>query len=482
MVVSSPRLPLWATAVTRPAGEFPLTPLTLLEGSIPEDLHGTLYRNGPARLERGSQRMGHWFDGDGAILAVHIGEGQATATYRYVQTAGYQAEAKADRLIFGNYGTIPSGPIWTSFGKPPKNVANTSVMVVEGETEAGNSDRLLALWEAGEPHALTLDTLITQGISPLEGLKSKPYSAHPKRDPQTGEIYNFGVSFGKEATLNLYRSDRHGRLLCQNTFLLQGIPLIHDFVLAGPYLVFAIPPVRIQILPLLLNLKSASDAMYWKPEQGTEILIFDRETLQLISRAEAEPWYQWHFGNGLIDADGSIGLTMVRYSDFKTNAYLQEVAQGQVQTRAQGSFWQIRINPQSGQVIGAEPLVEADCEFPTIPLHYVGEATPYTYLCVHRPGDMERGELFGTIARYHHPSETLTIADAGLGRYPSEPLFAPGSDDPECGWVLTVVYDGNLDRSEVWVYESDRLQEGPCCRLALPGVIPHSFHGTWKSR
>lgn len=482
MVVSPPRLPLWATAVTRPATEFPLTPLTILEGSIPDKLRGTLYRNGPARLERGGQPMGHWFDGDGAILAVHFDAGQVTATYRYVQTAGYQAEAAADRLIFGNYGTVPSGPLWSRFGKSPKNVANTSVMVVEGDPQDGSGDRLLALWEAGEPHALTPDTLITQGIGPLEGLESKPYSAHPKRDPKSGEIYNFGVSFGKSAILNLYRSDRHGHLLRQNTFPLKGTPLIHDFVLAGPYLVFVVPPVRIQTLPLLLNLKSASDAMHWRPEEGTEILIFERETLQLVSRAQAQPWYQWHFGNGWIEADGSVCLTMVRYTDFQTNAYLKEVAQGQIQTRAKGSFWQLRINSQSGRVIGSEPLVEEGCEFPTIASHQVGQTTSSTYLCIHRPGDMERGELFGAIACYHHPSEILTTADASPGCYPAEPLFAPDPDDTERGWVLTVIYDGNLDRSELWVYESDRLAAGPCCRLALPGVIPPSFHGTWKSR
>ncbi|RMF70126.1 MAG: hypothetical protein D6742_00985, partial [Cyanobacteria bacterium J069] len=96
--------PKWAAGVLHTAQEFSPTPLTVLEGQIPVALQGTLYRNGPGRLERGGQRMGHWFDGDGAILAVRFGGGAATGTYRYVQTAGYQAEAAAGRLLFGNYG------------------------------------------------------------------------------------------------------------------------------------------------------------------------------------------------------------------------------------------------------------------------------------------------------------------------------------------------------------------------------------------
>ncbi|HEY9741210.1 MAG TPA: carotenoid oxygenase family protein, partial [Coleofasciculaceae cyanobacterium] len=53
----------WAKAIAQPAQEFPPTPLPILSGKIPEGLRGSLYRNGPGRLERGGVRVGHWFDG-----------------------------------------------------------------------------------------------------------------------------------------------------------------------------------------------------------------------------------------------------------------------------------------------------------------------------------------------------------------------------------------------------------------------------------
>ncbi|NEQ34412.1 MAG: hypothetical protein F6K04_26080 [Leptolyngbya sp. SIO4C5] len=62
----------WARAIAQPATEFALTPLTVLSGELPPDLRGSLYRNGPGRLERDGLRVQHWFDGDGAILAVHL--------------------------------------------------------------------------------------------------------------------------------------------------------------------------------------------------------------------------------------------------------------------------------------------------------------------------------------------------------------------------------------------------------------------------
>lgn len=465
--------PAWAAAVLHTAQEFLPTPLPVLEGRVPGGLQGTLYRNGPGRLERGGQRMGHWFDGDGAILAVRFAKGAATATYRYVQTAGYRAEEAAGRLLFGNYGMTPPGPLWTRFGKLPKNVANTSVLAL--------GDRLLALWEAGLPHALDLETLETLGAENLDGLDGLPFSAHPKRDGRTGEIFNFGVSFGRSAVLNLYRCAADGTVRRRAAIPLEGIPLVHDFVLAGRYLVFLVNPVRIRALPLLLNLQSASDAFAWKPEMGTQIWIFDRERLSLISRGEAEPWFQWHLGNGAETAAGDILLNLVRYPDFSTNQFLKEVATGCTTIRTTGTLWELRLDPQSAKVLGMSAVVERGCEFPTVAPRDVGQPWQHTYLTVHLPRAEEQGELFGAIARYDHTTDTLTVAAAGPRRYVVEPIFAPDPEHPTQGWLLTVVYDGDRHQSEVWIYAGDRLEAGPICRLGLPSIIPIGFHGTWRS-
>ncbi|MDG2617109.1 carotenoid oxygenase family protein [Thermoleptolyngbya sichuanensis XZ-Cy5] len=465
--------PAWAAAVLHTAQGFLPTPLPVLEGRVPGGLQGTLYRNGPGRLERGGQRMGHWFDGDGAILAVRFAKGAATATYRYVQTAGYRAEEAAGQLLFGNYGMTPPGPLWTRFGKLPKNVANTSVLAL--------GDRLLALWEAGLPHALDLETLETLGAENLHGLDGLPFSAHPKRDGRTGEIFNFGVSFGRSAVLNLYRCAADGTVMRRAAIPLEGIPLVHDFVLAGRYLVFLVNPVRIRALPLLLNLQSASDAFAWKPEMGTQIWIFDRERLSLISRGEAEPWFQWHLGNGAETAAGDILLNLVRYPDFSTNQFLKEVATGCTTTRTTGTLWELRLDPQSAKVLGMSAVVERGCEFPTVAPKDVGQPWQHTYLTVHLPKAEEQGELFGAIARYDHTTDTLTVAAAGPRRYVVEPIFAPDPEHPTQGWLLTVVYDGDCHQSEVWIYAGDCLEAGPVCRLGLPSVVPIGFHGTWRS-
>ncbi|MBH8577022.1 carotenoid oxygenase family protein [Nostocaceae cyanobacterium CENA369] len=464
----------WAGAIAKPATEFPLTQLPILFGKIPDGLRGTLYRNGPARLERGGTPVGHWFDGDGAILAVHFTDEGATGTYRYVQTAEYQAETQADRFLYGVYGMHRPGPIWKRWFQPMKNAANTSVLALP--------DKLLALWEATNPYALDLQTLETIGLDNLGALpKELPYSAHYKRDPHTGEIFNFGVSIGSSVNLNLYKSDRTGKIIQKTAFKLDRYSIIHDFVLTQKYLVFFIPPMGMKILSVMLGLTTFSESLLWKPQLGTQVLIFDRENLSLVSRGETDPWFHWHFGNAYEDKDGSVILDVVQYSNFQqSNENLREVATGETHTAAKGRLWQVRLNPQTGKVTTTQEVVNRKCEFPVVQQSQVGQSWRYTYISLlSKNGDIEK-DLYGAIARFDYKTETLTEADLGENRYVSEPIHAQDTQNPDAGWVLTVVYDGNSDSSEVWVFDSDRLDAEPVCKLGLPSVIPHSFHGTWK--
>ncbi|WP_341530517.1 carotenoid oxygenase family protein [Nostoc sp. UHCC 0302] len=464
----------WASAIAEPGKEFPLTQLPIISGKIPDGLRGTLYRNGPARLERGGKRVGHWFDGDGAILAVHFTDAGATAVYRYVQTNGYKEEAAAAKLLYGNYGMTAPGAFWNQWLKGVKNTANTSVIALP--------DKLLALWEAGRPHALDLQTLETWGEDDLERLTNNglAYSAHYKRDDQTGEIFNFGIIPGLNAKLNIYKSNATGKIIQKATYALDGIPIVHDIALAGQYLVLCIPPVRVNVLPVLLGISSPCDALEWKAQLGTQILVFDRQTLSLVSRGEAEPWFHWHFVNGYLDASGLLIVDIARYEDFQVNQYFKEVPEGKTHTPAKSSLSRIHLQPQSGKVTTIERVVDRHCELPTVPQQNVGQASRYTYFSSFRKGAELGKELLNAIARFDHQTETLVEANLQENLYNSEPLPVQDAQNPKQTWVLSVIYDGNSCSSEVWVFDNDHLDKEPVCRLGLPSVIPHGFHGTWN--
>ncbi len=509
LIDNAPWSKTWSAAIREPATEFEPTELEVIEGEIPADLQGRLFQNGPGRLERGGQRVGHWFDGDGAILGVKFEAGRAHATYRYVQTAGYQAEEKAARYLSKSYGMLAPGAWPLRMLAPFKNAANTAVLPL--------SDRLLALWEGGLPHALDLETLDTLGLDTLSG-SLKPhqsYSAHPKIDPTTGEIFNFAVQPGPMTQLCLYRSDASGKVQQQSQLPLRGVPLIHDMVLAGPYVLICIPPVRMQLVPALMNLKSFSESLAWRPELGTEVLIFDRQTLNLLSRSTAEPWFQWHYANGHVNEAGEIVVDVVRYEDFSVHEQLRTVAAGYVDGILGGQLWRMAIDPHTAALISQRLLYEGTCEFPAVPPRQVGQKTEAIYFVTHtgfvnhtgnktiaESGQFSAGhssgaegtalrdncgELVGAIAQLNPETQAINILDCGHHYYPFSPIYAgresrslgPDSNTKtEQGWILSLIYNGSSHQSELWILDSETW-ETPRCKLKLPVVIPFGFHGSW---
>jgi carotenoid cleavage dioxygenase-like enzyme len=230
---------------------------------------------------------------------------------------------------------------------------------------------------------------------------------------------------------------------------------------------------------VLAGLKSYADAMTWEPELGTRVIVCDRATLEVVSQADADPWFQWHIANGFVTPDGKLAIDLCQYADFQTNQRLREIATGEIHTAARSPLTRIWVDPQTAKVTGQQVLVDRDGEFPNVAPDQVGQDAPFTYLSVHRHDVNQTKEIYGAIARYDHRADQLTIADLGQHRYPTEPIYAPHPHQADTGWVLTVVFDGAAHQSEVWIYASDRLDADPLCRLALPSVVPPSFHGTW---
>jgi all-trans-8'-apo-beta-carotenal 15,15'-oxygenase len=75
----------------------------------------------------------------------------------------------------------------------------------------------------------------------------------------------------------------------------------------------------------------------------------------------------------------------------------------------------------------------------------------------------------------------MTLTDLGDCHYLSEPIFAPDPQNSHQGWILVVVYNVELQRSEVWILDSQHLDSEPLCRLALPQTVALGFHGTWSA-
>lgn len=222
-----------------PADDVQGLEATILEGRIPRDLRGTLYRNGPGRIRVAAEPYGHWFDGDGYVTALEV-DGEANTAHfsgRFVRTARFEAQEKAAAGLGPGAGVAQPGA-WTPAGSTndstptrimknlfrlPTNPANTNVVAYAG--------KLLALCEGGAPVELDPNDLSTKGEFDFGGAIRSFVAAHSRVDLSTGHMNGFGLIFGPGLPkLNCFEADRDGRVLQQKAHTLPYHTFVHDMV------------------------------------------------------------------------------------------------------------------------------------------------------------------------------------------------------------------------------------------------------------
>ena len=182
-----------------------------VDGQIPRALRGVFMRNGPNAQFKPEQYV-YPFDGTGMIHAVYLEDGRARYRNRWVLTRELQEERAAGRRIYG-----------PSFGSPPNpNLANTNIIRHAG--------KYLALFESGAPYEMDRE-LNTVGIFDYQGRLPGVMSAHPKVDPDTGELVAINYDIAETTTLTYMTADRAGRLQRIVTFKAPWPAMVHDIAI-----------------------------------------------------------------------------------------------------------------------------------------------------------------------------------------------------------------------------------------------------------
>ena len=464
--------PPWLNAyqdLTRTHGFQPMR----VEGRLPEGLEGMLVRVGPVTFGVGGKRYGHWFDGDGGVLAVRFAAGGAQAAAQAIDTPSIRAERAAGRVLYSNYGTsAPS--MWRRLFGGVKNPANTSAMAWNG--------RLFALVESTVPTELSLEDLSTLGESTLGGVVDMAFSAHPHRVASRRASYNFGVRYGRVTQLDLYELPDAGGARRMGSVPLPGVALLHDFIATERHLVFFVAPVRVRLLRMVMGLGSISDNFEWQPELGTEIIIVPIDAPGQVTRLRAEPFYTWHFGNAWEEPGGRIVLDYVRYPDFGTNQWLAEQPHGWASTDAQGRLHRATVDLRAG-TLRSEQVSDRRCEFPVSTPLRAGARHRFVYLAAHTGRETWRGPQ-DAVVKVDMDTGRESVLRFDRGHFPCEPVFVPrpGGTDEDDGWLLTQVYDTARERTYVAVLDARVPHAGPLARAWLEHAFPFTFHGTWVPR
>jgi all-trans-8'-apo-beta-carotenal 15,15'-oxygenase len=336
-----------------------------VEGDLPDDLVGVLYRNGPGKMGVGGERVAHTLDGDGMILKITVPppdkDGKRTVMFRsrFVETEAMVRERQANRFLYrGTFGTGPSA----FFDKRPKNGLNSDPIEPSNLSKvigrALNTDlkntantqvisfagKVLALYEAGLPHAIDPETLETLGEDTLGGVLKKglpvklgdkiprkyqpdfiggtAHTAHP--NGTTSKFLNLScccrsscvrsivadlVCFPSSALLWVIVCPKSGNLVgwhwsqlassnslevtftewsakdftptASNTFEIPGCELApHDMGMTDNYLVLKVNSLKMDKTPFLLGLKGPAASLSMDGRAPVQAWIFPRPTSQ----------------------------------------------------------------------------------------------------------------------------------------------------------------------------------------------------------
>jgi len=468
----------WASAFRNVGVELDGVQLTAARGSIPPELAGTLYRNGPGRLERGGQWVHHPFDGDGMITALRFEGGKAELRNRFVRTEGFEAEEQAGKFLYrGVFGTQkPGGIAANAFDLRLKNIANTHVVRL--------GDQLLALWEAAEPHALDPATLETRGLSRLGGLlkKGEAFSAHPRFDPgHHGEpcMVTFGVKAGPRSTIRLMEFSSEGALLADSKHSFKGFAFLHDFAITPNWAVFLQNAVAFNPTGFVLGQKGAAQCLASKPgEKGQFWLIprssgtaAGREPLQIA----APEGFVFHHLNAFEEADELV-VDSIYYDDFPSIGPDVDFRQVDFETIPAGQLVRCRINLETGAV-SKELLEERTCEFATVNPAQQGLDARYGWMAV---AERERGnDPLQAIKKLDLATGDGRVWSAAPRGFVSEPLMVPrpGATAEDDGWLLCLVWNGARCASDLVILDATSMAE--VAVLELPLAVPHGLHGSW---
>ena len=464
----------WASAFRNVGVELNGVELTAARGAIPPELVGTLYRNGPGRLERGGQWVHHPFDGDGMITALRFAGGKAELRNRFVRTEGWQAEELADKFLYrGVFGTQkPGGAVANAFDLRLKNIANTHVVRL--------GDQLLALWEAAEPHALDPDTLETRGLSLLDGVlkKGEAFSAHPRFDPGhhgAPRMVTFGVKAGPRSTIRLMEFSSDGELLADSRHSFKGLAFLHDFAITPNWAVFLHNAVAFNPAGFVLGQKGAAQCLSSKPGEQGQFWLIPRSGEGKPLQIAAPEGFVFHHLNAFEDGEELV-VDSIYYDDFPSIGPDVDFRQVDFETIPAGQLVRCRINLKTGAVSKAL-LEERTCEFAMVNPERQGLEARTSWMAV---AERERGnDPLQAIKKLDLATGEGLVWSAAPRGFVSEPLMVPrpGATAEDDGWVLCLVWNGARCASDLVILDSASMAE--VAVLELPLAVPHGLHGSW---
>ncbi len=420
-------------------------------GELPAELSGRYLRNGPNPAATVDPATHHWFVGDGMVHGIRLRDGRAEwYRNRWVGSTAISALRGEPDIGGRNWNDSANGP-------------NTNVGGFAGTT--------WAMVEAGAVPVELSYELETIGRNDFHGTLPGAFTAHPKFDPDTGEMHAVVYAWAQwmdHVQYVVVGSD--GRVTRTLDIPLPGMSMIHDMALTATYALIFDQPVTVDF-----DLAFAGRFPFrWNPDYGNRVGLLPRDGgVDDIVWIDVPMGYSFHPMNAYDTPDGRVVVDLCNYERMFDNDILGPFGD------SIGRLERWEIDP-ARRTASITVIDERPNEFPR---HRGSLSTkPYRYgYCAAPVPDLTSG--WPTLKHDLHTGERHAF-DHGAGRAAGEPVFVArnGGTDEDDGWLVTFVHDLPAGSAEFVVMDAQDFERTDyVARVPLPQRVPFGFHGNWVS-
>ena len=143
-------------------------------------------------------------------------------------------------------------------------------------------------------------------------------------------------------------------------------------------------------------------------------------------------------------------------------------------------MWRYVIDPEVG-VISETQMNDRIIELPAMHEKRVGYESEHAFLLRYQhsfgyaPIPLNDG-----LCKVNLNDGTEVSFEAPKGVALEEPYYVADPDsDVEDGVILSLAYDLESDKSELWAFDPDDISVGPIAKVSLPQRVPFGLHGTF---
>ena len=432
-----------------------------VDGELPKDINGTFYRNGPNPQFVPLGRYSSWYDGDGMVHGFHFRNGRVDYVNRWVRTERFQLERTAGRALFGTLYEPGVGDPTVSMVSP--NTANATIVC--------HGDKVLATWETGLPHELDPDSLETRGLWDFEGLVPHDMMVHPKIDPNSGDMHFFGRSAPHPlpGTTTYHVVNAEGIVIHTSEITTPYDSMTHDMFMTENFVILGVYPVCYDVK----RAAAGGPYMAWEHDRSAFLGVIPKFGTDVR-------WIEFKgcFGSHTLNAfeDGStIVCDTIRYE--RNMLFPDADGSWDFKPTPPGVYrWRVDTAQSNIETLSFDDRTMS--EMPNIDPRYCGKSYRHGFTA----GFIQPGTNFDALFHYDWQTGMVVHYAPGPGRYPHEPVFVPrgptGSEGD--GYLLSIVYDQNENRSDVIVLEALDIEAGPVATIKLPHRTGPGLHGTWR--